>query len=84
MTSPLRAYVERLGDTGRGRPVISVEKLCLTPGEAAQVLSVGRTMLYELLKRGEIASISVGGARRIPIDSLRAYIAAALRRGAGV
>lgn len=49
-------------------------KLLLTPNEAADVLSIGRTLLYRLAMSRQIASIKVGGARRFPLKSLEAYI----------
>lgn len=51
-----------------------VVKLLLTVEEAAQALSVGRSLLYELLMRREIFSVKVGRVRRVPVDALRAYI----------
>jgi excisionase family DNA binding protein len=50
------------------------DKLLLTIDEAAQALSLGRTVLYELLAAGEIASIKIGGARRVLYASLLAFI----------
>ncbi len=49
-------------------------KLLLTIDEAAAALSLGRTLLYELLKRNEIASIKVGRVRRVPVIALREYV----------
>jgi excisionase family DNA binding protein len=51
-----------------------VDRLLLRPEEAARVLSLSRSTLYELLARGELASIKVGAARRIPVDALHAWI----------
>jgi len=50
-------------------------KLLLTVEEAAQALSIGRTLLYELLMRREIFSVKVGRVRRVPVDALRSYVA---------
>ncbi len=60
-------------------PVASNEKqppikLLLTVEEAAQALSLGRTFLYELLASGAIASVKIGGARRVLYSSLVDYI----------
>jgi excisionase family DNA binding protein len=41
-------------------------KLLLTVEEAAQILSVGRTLLYDLVMRGKVGSVKIGNARRIP------------------
>ena len=48
--------------------------LLLTPAEAARRLSLAQSTLYQLLTRGEIASIRIGRCRRIPMDALTAYI----------
>jgi len=55
--------------------------------EAADLLGVGRTKLYELLAAGEIESVRIGGCRRVVAASVEAYIARlradiARRRGA--
>ena len=42
--------------------------------DAARRLSVGRTMLYELMDAGEIDYVKVGRSRRIVKASLGAYI----------
>ncbi len=48
--------------------------LLLTIPAAARALSIGRSMLYELLARGEIETVRIGRARRIPMQSLEAYV----------
>jgi excisionase family DNA binding protein len=53
----------------------SVMKLLLTPQEAAEALSINRSTLYILLMRGEIPSIMIGRARRIPLFALQEWIA---------
>ncbi len=57
-----------------------VEKQLLTPEEAGQALSIGRTKVYELVRAGEIESIKIGVSRRIPVEALRRYIDARLGR----
>lgn len=46
----------------------------LTVEEAAERLSLGRTCVYALLKGGHLSSVRVGRLRRIPADSLEAYV----------
>ena len=63
--------------TDRTPPVM--ERLVWTVEEAAQVLGISRTHAYELVARGELASVRLG--RRIvvpkgPIDAPRATPAA--------
>lgn len=49
-------------------------ELLVSPVEAARRLGVGRTQVYELLGRGEIKSVKIGGSRRIVVDSLKEYV----------
>jgi excisionase family DNA binding protein len=55
-------------------------KLLLTMEEAAQALGVGRTFLYTLVMKKEIASIKIGRARRIPVSALEQFIAEQLQQ----
>lgn len=50
--------------------------LLMTPKEAALALSLGETKVYELLATGEIESIKIGAARRIPRQAITDYVAA--------
>ena len=50
------------------------EKLLLTAEEAAEALSLGRTKVYELLAKGELRSVRIGGCRRIPDSALREFV----------
>lgn len=47
----------------------------LTVGEAAKYLGVGRKIVYQLIERGEIKAVKVGGSVRIERKSLDAFIA---------
>lgn len=49
-------------------------KLAYSPEEACEALSIGRTVLYDLMRRGEITSIKVGRRRLIPVDKLHEYV----------
>ena len=49
-------------------------KLLLSVDEAAMALSVGRSLVYELVMREEIVSVKVGRLRRIPYAALQAYV----------
>ena len=42
--------------------------------EAAERLQVSRAFLYELMASGEVDSVSIGAARRVPESSLDTYI----------
>lgn len=58
----------------RERPVMSVDKLLLKPEEAAEVLSIGRSKVYELISTGELASVRIGACRRVPTDALVEFV----------
>jgi excisionase family DNA binding protein len=52
-----------------------MEKVLLTPEQAADALSIGRTKVYELINRGLLESVRIGASRRIPADALAACVA---------
>jgi excisionase family DNA binding protein len=49
-------------------------KLAVSTEEAKEMLSIGRTQLFDLLRRKEITSVKVGRRRLIPAASLKAYL----------
>jgi excisionase family DNA binding protein len=53
-------------------------RLLLTIPEAAQVLGVSRSILYQLVRAGEVATIKIGRSRRVPIVALEQYVRARL------
>ena len=48
--------------------------LLLRVGEAAVLLSLSRSRLYELIYAGSLPSVKIGGARRIRRCDLEAYV----------
>ena len=50
------------------------DRLLLPVDEAARRLSIGRSLLYELLAAGEIHSIHVGRLRRVPLSALTEFV----------
>ena len=48
--------------------------LALTVLEAGQVLRVGRSVTYELVRSGQLRSVRVGKNIRIPRDALAEYL----------
>lgn len=52
-----------------------MEKLLLRPAEVAEALGLGRTMTYELLRSGAIATVRVGRVIRVPATAVREWIA---------
>jgi excisionase family DNA binding protein len=53
----------------------TVEPLLVRVTEAARILSLSRSTIYEMLDAGELPSVRRGTARRIPVAALRAWIA---------
>lgn len=51
-----------------------MEKLLLKPIEAAQVLGIGRSLIYELIARREIPSVRLGRCLRVPKESLQQWL----------
>lgn len=55
--------------------------LLVTTGEAAERLRVGRTTVFKLISSGDLESVKVGRARRVPADAISEYVKR-LRSGA--
>jgi excisionase family DNA binding protein len=53
---------------------VSVERLLLTAEETADMLGIGRTKVYELMRLGLIESVKIHGCRRIPTEAVRDYV----------
>jgi excisionase family DNA binding protein len=49
--------------------------ILLTVEEAARLLHIGRSTVYELIAQGRIDSLKIGGSRRIERIAVDAYIA---------
>ncbi|MFJ9129905.1 helix-turn-helix domain-containing protein [Streptomyces sp. NPDC102340] len=50
----------------------------LTVPEVMTWLKVGRTTVYDLIRTHRLTSLTIGRNRRIPADSVRAYLASRL------
>ena len=51
-----------------------MDKLLLKPSEAAELVGLGRSTFYGLVKAGTIPSIRVGRSIRIPLAALRQWV----------
>jgi len=49
-------------------------KLLLSVEEAADLLGVSRSTMYELLRTRTVPSVRIGRCRRISLDELRDYV----------
>ena len=72
--SPVRCHTSPEGNitvnTSPGDPA----RLLLTVEEAADRLGIGRTLMYALVKDGDVESVQIGRLRRIPAEALPAYL----------
>ena len=48
----------------------SVEPICVRVNDAARMIGVGRTKLYELISSGDLEAVKIGKATRITTASL--------------
>lgn len=70
--APTRAQVEQ--------PIINItlqpdERRVFSVVEAAAILGIGRSKLYEFISSGEIRSIRIGRLRKIPIAAIDEFLA---------
>ncbi len=59
----------------RGAQVALEDRLTLTIDRTAEVLDVGRSTVYELLRAGKLKSVKFGRAHRVVVQSIRDLIA---------
>ena len=52
----------------------SVEPICVKVNDAARMIGVGRTKLYEMIAAGEVETVKLGKATRITTASLHDLI----------
>lgn len=50
-------------------------QLLYTTSQAAEMLSIGRTSLYELINSGRLQSVKIGACRRVPAIAISDYVA---------
>lgn len=50
------------------------DELLLTTGQAQARLRLGRSTVFSLIKTGQLESVKIGRARRIPEAALREYV----------
>ena len=65
----LAAYLAGLG----ARPRVGIPGW-VTPEEAAERLSLGRSRIFELISTGRLRSVRIGGSRRIPAAALTDFV----------
>jgi excisionase family DNA binding protein len=48
-------------------------RVLLTAEEAAERLGIGRTVMFKLIRTGEIESVQIGRLRRVPASEIQKY-----------
>ena len=51
-----------------------MEKLLLCPEEVAELLGVGRSRVYDLMRKRELLSVRIGKSRRVPTAAVEEYV----------
>jgi excisionase family DNA binding protein len=59
------------------------DQLLYRPREAAAILAIGTSRVYELIAAGELPSLKIGGSRRITRSALEAYVTRLADEAAG-
>ena len=54
-----------------------------TVPEVMEQLRIGRTLIYRLIRTGELKSLRVGGSRRIPATAMDEFVAALMNEVQG-
>ena len=62
---------DALAKDGRDR---SVAPLLVSVEEAARILAVGRSMLYELIAADQLETVRIGRCRRVPVEAMRRFV----------
>ena len=53
---------------------MSRSQLAVKPEEAAKMLGIGRSLIYEMIKTGEIPAVRLGARRLlVPVEALRTF-----------
>lgn len=59
-----------------------MEPVLLRVEEVARLLGIGRTRVYDLIRLGQLQSVKVFGARRIPRQAVDLYVASLMKEAA--
>jgi excisionase family DNA binding protein len=68
MVGALRGHVEQAS-------LFDPQPILLTIPEAARLLSIGRTLAYELIADGRLEVVHINSAARVPLDAVQAFVA---------
>ena len=73
LEAAVRELVAALREEMAFAPPIGPREL-LSVGSAAERASIGRTLMYSLIQRGDVRSVKAGRRRLIPADSLAEFM----------
>lgn len=51
-----------------------MEKLLFTVEEAATILGIGRSRIFELIRTGQLESLKIGKSRRVTREHMEAFV----------
>jgi excisionase family DNA binding protein len=53
---------------------MATQPVLVTVDQMANMLSIGRTAAWELIRKGKIASVKIGRTRRVPIAAIQDFV----------
>lgn len=57
------------------------QKLLLRPKKAFELLDIGRSTGYAMIASGELPSVRIGRAVRVPVDALKQWVERQTNKG---
>jgi excisionase family DNA binding protein len=66
-----------VGVTNRRERVKPIQRVAVSPAEAALMLGLSRSRTYQLLADGTLRSVKIGGRRLVPIAAIEALVSEA-------
>ena len=68
------AYGDGRIATAQGDPIGALTLLVVDVRQAAQLLQCSRSLLYELIRAGELPTVKIGRLTRIPVSALHGFV----------
>jgi excisionase family DNA binding protein len=68
------AYGDSRIATAQGDPIGALTLLVVDMRQAAQLLQCSRSLLYELIRAGELPTAKIGRLTRIPVSALHGFV----------
>jgi len=58
------------------------KSILVSVAEVSQILSIGRTAAWELVRKQRIKSVKIGRTRRVPVSAVQEYVQRLLNEAA--